>query len=96
MDNQRIVSLQKLLPAADANSMLLAPVFIARILVNYFKGVNLSEVSTENVVVRWPRGRYALLAPRPDLGRSLQTLAVINVIYSSWRSTALSIVPLSF
>ena len=94
MDKRLITSWQKL-RLAGANSTGLVPFFLARISVNCFIGVYLSEVSTEDVVAKGPISGCALAALRLQIrGRSHQTLTVINVIYSSGGSATGTIVPI--
>ena len=94
LDKRLITSWQKL-RLAGANSTGPGPFFLARITVNCFIGVYLSEVSTEDVVARGPSNGCALAALRLQIrGHSHQTLALINVIYSSRGSATGTIVPL--
>ena len=80
-----------------ATSTALKPVFLARFNVNYFIGIYLSEVSTEDEVVMTLGSRCALAALRHQpKDCSLQTLAIVNVIYSSGGSAAGTIVPTFF
>lgn len=96
LDKRLITSLQKM-RLAGASSMATEARFLARIIVNYFIGIYLSEVSTEDVVVRTLGSRCVLATLRRQPNdRSLQTLAIVNVIYSSGGSAAGTIVPTFF